>query len=64
MFIPILQKCILDGLERSFHPFKDIIPENKTKQVDDVNLHCFTISINGLLEYSNMSIWISVFDIG
>ncbi len=46
-----------------FTPFKDIIPKNKTNHVDDVSLHYFTISFNGLFEYFDVSIWISVFDI-
>jgi len=46
-----------------FTPFKDIILASKTKQVDDVSFHCFTINFNGLFEYSNVSIWISIFDI-
>ncbi len=64
MFAPTFQKYNLDGFEQSFHPFKDIVFESKTKHVDDVNFHCFTISFNGLLEHFNVSIRISVFDIG
>jgi hypothetical protein len=45
-----------------FSPFRDIIPKSKTKQVDDVSLHYFTISFN--LECYNVSIRINVFDIG
>ncbi len=56
MLAPNLQKCCLDGLEQSFHPFRDNIFESKTKQVDDVNFHHFTISFNGLLEHSHVSI--------
>ncbi len=45
-------------------PFRNIIPKSKTKHVDDVSLHYFTISFNGLFEYFDVSIQISVFDIG
>jgi hypothetical protein len=47
-----------------FSPFKYIIPESKTKQVDNVNFHCFTNNFNGLFEYYDVSIKINVFDIG
>jgi hypothetical protein len=47
-----------------FSPFGDNILESKTKQVDDVKLYYFTISINGLFEHSDVNIRINVFDIG
>ncbi len=47
-----------------FSPFRDIIPESKTKQVDDVRFYYFTISLNGLFEHFDVNIMISVFDIG
>jgi hypothetical protein len=56
MFAPILQKCNLDGLEQTFHPFRDNIFESKTKQVNDVKFYHFTISFNGFLEHYNVSI--------
>jgi len=59
MFVPTNQMCNLDGLEHSFFS----IPKSKTKHVDDVNFHYFTISFNGLFEYFDMSIRINVFDI-
>ncbi len=45
-----------------FTPLKDIILKTKTNQIDDISLHYLTISFNGL-EYFNVSISISVFDI-
>jgi len=51
-------------LNVAFSPFKDIILENITKQVDDVRFYYFTISFNGLFEHFDVSIRISVFDIG
>jgi hypothetical protein len=56
MLVPTFQKCNLDGLEHSFSPFRDIISENKTKQIDDINFHHFTISFNGLLEHFDVGI--------
>jgi hypothetical protein len=58
-----LVKCLLQlfkiavwmVLNVVFTPFKDIILESKTKHVDDVSLHCFTINFNGLLEYFDVS---------
>ncbi len=47
-----------------FTPFKDTILESKTKQVDDVKFYCFTISFNGFFEHYDVSIRISVFDMG
>ncbi len=47
-----------------FSPFKNIIFESKTRQVDDVSFHYFTISCNDLLKHFNVSIRIIVFDIG
>ncbi len=46
-----------------FAPFRDIIPESKTKQVNDKFYH-FTISFNGLFEHYDVSMRISVFDMG
>ncbi len=67
-----LVKCLLQlfkntiwmVLNKVFSPFKEIILENKTKQVDDVNFHCFTINFNGLLEHYNVNIRITIFDKG
>jgi hypothetical protein len=47
-----------------FTPFIDIIFESKTKHVDDVNFHRFTINFNGLFELYNMNIRINVFETG
>ncbi len=63
-----LVKCLLQlfknvvrmVLNKIFTPFKDIISKSKTKHVDDVNFHCFTISCNGLLEHFDVNIRISV----
>ncbi len=41
--------CNLDDLENFVTPFKNIIFESETKQVDDANFYGFTISFNGLL---------------
>jgi len=60
MFVPTFQTCSLNGLEQNFQSkFKYIISKSKTKHVDDINFHYFTISFNGLLEHSNMNIRIS-----
>ncbi len=64
MLTPTLQKWSLDGLDIVFSPFKDIISKNKTKQANDASLHYFTINFNGLIEYFDVSIQISVFEIG
>ncbi len=60
-----LFKCaIWMVLNKTFTPFKDIIFVSKTKQVDVVNFHYFTISFNGLLEHFDVNFQINVFDIG
>jgi hypothetical protein len=43
---------------------KNIIFQNETKRVDDVNFHSFSISFNRYLEYFNVNIRISNFHIG
>ncbi len=43
-------------LNKVFTLFKDIISKSKTKWVDDVSFHCFTISANGLLEHFDVNI--------
>jgi hypothetical protein len=43
-------------LNKVLTPFGDIIFESKTKQVDDVNFHCFTISFNDILEHFDVNI--------
>jgi len=47
-----------------FTPLRDTIFKSKTKQVDDVNFHYFIVNFNGFFEYFDVSIRISVFDIG
>jgi hypothetical protein len=67
-----LAKCLLQLFKNAiwmvlnivFSPFKNIIHESKTKKVNDVSFHHFTISFNGLLEHFDMNILISVFNIG
>jgi len=46
-----------------FSLFKDMIFESKTKQVDDINFHRFTISFNGLFEHFDVNIQMNVYDI-
>jgi hypothetical protein len=41
--------CNLDDLENILIPFKNIIFESETKQVDDINFHGFTISLMAFL---------------
>ncbi len=60
----VFQMCNLDDLEKILTPFKNIIFESETKQADDINFHCFTISFNGLLEYYNVNIMVNIFHIG
>ncbi len=51
-------------LNKVFCSFKDTILESKTKQVDDVDFHCFPINFSGLFEHFDVNIQISVFDTG
>jgi uncharacterized protein with PQ loop repeat len=51
-------------LNKILTPFRDTILKSETKQVDNVNLHSFTISFIGLLKYSTMSIRVSLTYVG
>ncbi len=65
MSIPTFQKStIWMVLNKVFCSFKDTILESKTKQVDDVDFHCFPINFSGLFEHFDVNIQISVFDTG
>jgi hypothetical protein len=62
--LQLFKSAIWMVLNVIFFPFRDIIPESKTKQGDDVKFYYFTINFNDLFEHFDVSIKISVFDIG
>jgi len=60
----LFKSAIWMVLYKIFTPFRDTISERKTKHVDDVSFHYFTISFNGFFEHFDVSIKINVSNIG